>query len=137
MIRFCEEKGPKFATELVRYENVNVDILFCFLNISMTSTATVRFKERMTYDKFSDAVTVFDEAFALLIFENNFKRWSYMAERHVKKNNNINQGSNSTNSVQNTIGRGNNNNGIDEDESTGTSDENSSREEVVPDETKK
>ena len=50
----------------------------------MTATATVKFKERMTYEKFSDAVTIFEEAFALLILENNFDRWIYMAKKQMK-----------------------------------------------------
>ena len=51
----------------------------------MTTTATVKFKERMTYEKFSDAVTVFEEAFAILILENSLNRWIYMAERQKRK----------------------------------------------------
>ena len=82
---FCKTNGPKFGDELISYEQVDKDVLFCFLNLSMTSTATVKFKERMTYEKLSDAVTIFEEAFAILIFENNFDRWVYMAEREKRK----------------------------------------------------
>ena len=53
----------------------------------MTSTATVKFKERMAYEKFSDAVTIFEEAFAVLVLENNFDCWIYLAEKTLKKHN--------------------------------------------------
>jgi len=51
----------------------------------MTSTANVRFKEKMICDKLSDTVTVFEEAFAMLVFENNFDRWIYMVEQEMKQ----------------------------------------------------
>ena len=90
MIRYCKRKGPKFGDDLIKYHLVDDDILFCFFNLAMTSTATVKFKERMTYEKFSDAVTIFEEAFAILIFENNFERWVYMAERTKKRKEMVN-----------------------------------------------
>ena len=85
MVKYCQDNGPEFGDKLIRYENVDINILFCFLNLSMTTTATVKFKERMTYEKFSDAVTVFEEAFAILILENSLNRWIYMAERQKRK----------------------------------------------------
>lgn len=127
MIKFCKENGPRFGNELVRYEHVNIDVLFCFLNISMTSTATVKFKERMTYDKLSEAITIFDEAFAILIFENNFNRWVYMAEKHVnriKKN----ETTSTNNSAEGSIEENEN-----DELSHGTTEEDNSIEEDVPD----
>ena len=38
----------------------------------------------MTYDLLSDSVTVFEEAFAALLLENNFKRWIYIAEKEIR-----------------------------------------------------
>ena len=52
----------------------------------MTSTANIRFKEKMICDKLSDTVTVFEEAFAILVLENNFDRWVYMVEEEMKQN---------------------------------------------------
>ena len=82
------------------------NILFCYLNIAMTSTAMVKFKERMTYEKLSDATTIFEEAFAALVMENNFDRWVYFAEQNLKKigvtNANSDDGSQSVTSIANS-----------------------------------
>ena len=85
LIHMCKERGKNFGDALLEYDIVDRDILFCYLKIAMTSTATVKFKERMTYEKFSDAVTVFEEAFAVLALENNFDRWIYFAEKKLKE----------------------------------------------------
>ena len=66
MIKYCKENGTKFGDELVQYSLVDEDVLFCFFNIAMTSTAITKFKDRMTYEKLSDVVTIFEEAFAIL-----------------------------------------------------------------------
>ena len=81
MINYLKDNGPVFGNKLLEYEKMDQDILFCYLNLAMTSTATVKFKERMTYEKLSDAVTLFEEAFGVLVLENNLSRWIYMAER--------------------------------------------------------
>ena len=66
----------------------------------MTSTATVKFKERMTYEKLSDAATIFEEAFAGLVFENNFNRWVYFANQKLNRvNENETNNDNSSQSV--------------------------------------
>ena len=83
----CKSKGKEFGEALLDYGSIDQNVLFCYLNIAMTSTATVKFKERMAYEKFSDAVTIFEEAFAVLVLENNFDRWIYLAEKTVKKHN--------------------------------------------------
>ena len=83
----CKSKGKEFGEALLDYSSIDQNVLFCYLNIAMTSTATVKFKERMAYEKFSDAVTIFEEAFAVLVLENNFDRWIYLAEKTVKKHN--------------------------------------------------
>ena len=86
MINYCKRKGPQFGDDLINYEAVDDDILFCFFNLAMTTTATVKFKEIMTYEKFSDTVTIFEEEFAILVLENYFDRWVYLAERKIRKN---------------------------------------------------
>ena len=91
---------------LLKYESTDQNILFCYLNIAMTSTATVKFKERMTYEKLSDATTIFEEAFAAFVIENNFDRWVYFAEQRVNKidaaNANSDDGSQSVTSITNS-----------------------------------
>ena len=71
---------------MLDFEAIDKDILFCYLNIAMTSTANIRFKEKMICDKLSDTVTVFEEAFGILVLENNFDRWVYMVEEEMKQN---------------------------------------------------
>ena len=70
---------------LLNYESMDENILFCYLNIAMTSTANKKFKERMMYERLSDATTIFEEAFAALVIENNFDRWVYFAEQKLKE----------------------------------------------------
>ena len=85
LINLCKYKGRNFVNTLLKYERMDKNILFCYLNIAMTSTATVKFKERMTYEKLSDAATIFEEAFAALVFENNFDRWVYFAKQKLNR----------------------------------------------------
>lgn len=86
MIKKCVDGGKVFGDSLLDYASIDTEVLICYLNIAMTSTATVKFKERMVYEKFSDAITVFEEAFAVLVLENNFERWVYFAEKKLRKN---------------------------------------------------
>ena len=79
------DRGTVFGDVLLDYESIDTNVLICYLNIAMTSTATVKFKERMVYEKFSDAVTVFEEAFAVLVLENNFQRWIYSAKKKIRE----------------------------------------------------
>ena len=51
----------------------------------MTSVATVKFKEHMVYEKFSEATTIFEEAFSILVLENNFHCWVYLAKKNLNK----------------------------------------------------
>lgn len=76
--------GTVFGDVLLDYESIDTNVLICYLNIAMTSTATVKFKERMVYEKFGDAVMVFEEAFAVLVLENNFQRWVYSAKKKIR-----------------------------------------------------
>ena len=63
MVNYCKVDEPVFGNKLIQYEKLDHDIVFCFLNLSMTSTAMVMFKERMVYKKLSDVITLFEEAF--------------------------------------------------------------------------
>ena len=83
LIRKCVDGGKVFGDFLLDYESIDTDVLICYLNVALTTTATVKFKERMVYEKFSDAITVFEEAFAVLVLENNFQRWVYFAEKRL------------------------------------------------------
>ena len=58
----------------MNYESVDKDVLFCYLNMEMKNISTVKFKELMMYEKCSEATTMFEEAFDILVLENNFNR---------------------------------------------------------------
>ena len=51
----------------------------------MASTATVKYKECIVYEKLSDAITIFEEAFVVLLLENSFEQWVYFAEKNFKE----------------------------------------------------
>ena len=107
LINLCKYKGRNFVNTLLKYERMDNNILFCYLNIAMTSTATVKFKERMTYEKLSDAATIFEEAFAALVFENNFDRWVYFANQKLNRvNENETNDDDSSQSVGSIINSG-------------------------------
>ena len=50
----------------------------------MTSTATVKFRDCMAYEKFSDAITIFEKACTVLLLKINFDRWVYFADKTLK-----------------------------------------------------
>ena len=46
----------------------------------MPSISNYSYGSRILFNSFSKVVTESEEAFAYLVFENNFKRWIYQAE---------------------------------------------------------
>ena len=80
LINYCKSHGSKFGTHLIDYGNVDIDLLECYLNISMPAMSTVHFKDMMSHSTLSNTVTIGEEAFAILVFENNFNRWLHQAE---------------------------------------------------------
>jgi hypothetical protein len=80
LIKYCTRHGNKFGTQLIDYANVDVDLLECYLDIAMPAMSTVHFKDMMSHSTLSNTVTIGEEAFAILVFENNFKRWVYQAK---------------------------------------------------------
>ena len=63
-----------------------MDVMVCYLNLAMTSCATVKFKDMMTYTKLSEVVTMCEEAFAILVIESNLYQWIYLAKREIIEN---------------------------------------------------
>ena len=49
----------------------------------MPAMSTVHFKDMMSHSTLSSTVTIGEEAFAILVFENNFKRWVYQAKEQM------------------------------------------------------
>ena len=86
LLDLCNSNNQKVGDALLDYKSINKDVLYCYLNMAMCGTCNVRFKEKMVYEKLSDAVTISEEAFALLVFENYFKRWEFMSKIEIDKN---------------------------------------------------
>ena len=80
LVHFCGENGEQFADKLLEYENVDKDMLMCFFDVSMPCMSNYAYGTRILFHNFSKVVTESEEAFAYLVFENNFKRWIYQAE---------------------------------------------------------
>ena len=101
----CESHGDAFGESFLDYQNVNVEELTCYMNMAFCGTSNIRFKEKMFCEKLSEALTVSEEAFGILVFENCYKRWLYLVEEEVKNNKSNDdtseEGSEETNQVNN------------------------------------
>ena len=71
LINICKNRGKQFRDVLCDYKSIDLDVIVCYLNLAMTSCATVKFKDMMTYSKLSDVVNMFEEAFSILVLESN------------------------------------------------------------------
>ena len=83
MIDKCENNGEVFGDNLLDYQDIDIEELMCYMNIALCGTSNIRFKEKMFYEKLSDAITISEEAFAVLAFENSFKRWMFMVKSEL------------------------------------------------------
>ena len=80
LVKFCETNGDQFAEKNLDYENIDIELLKYFLDLSMPSISNYSYGSRILFNSFSKVVNEPEEAFAYLVFENNFKRWIYQAE---------------------------------------------------------
>lgn len=86
LITTCINGGDVFGNILLDYQKINIEVLMMYMNMAFCGTSNIRFKEKMFCEKLSDAVTISEEAFAVLVFENCFKRWIYLVEKETNKN---------------------------------------------------
>ena len=86
LINICKNGCKQFGDVLCNYESIDLDVIVCYLNLAMTSCATVKFKDMMTYTKLSEVVTMCEEAFAILVMESNLNRWMYLAKKEIIEN---------------------------------------------------
>ena len=80
IVKFCETNGDQFAKKNLDYENIDIELLRYFLDLSMPSISNYSYGSRILFNSFSKVVTESEEAVAYLVFENNFKGWIYQAE---------------------------------------------------------
>ena len=82
----CEESGDKIGDVLLDTERTSVELYKTFLDLAMPAIALKTFKESMIIDKLANNVTSSEEAFGILVFENNFDRWKWQAQQEqIKK----------------------------------------------------
>ena len=89
LIGHCRSSGTKFSESLLDIEGLDHEMIMYFYDIAMPSMSTYMYKSRILFHKFSEVVSAPEEAFALLVFENNFERWIYQAEEQKKEQMNI------------------------------------------------
>ena len=80
LVQICRDSKPKIADELLDFNNIDEKTFMCFLDMAMPSVSVYSFKSRILFNLLSSVVTESEEAFAYLVFENNFDRWIYQAE---------------------------------------------------------
>ena len=86
LIDVCKGGGTCFGDILLNYESIDLDVMVYYLNLAIISCATVEFKDMTTYTKLSGVVTMFEEAFAILVMESNLNRWIYFAKKEIIEN---------------------------------------------------
>ena len=83
LVKFCQNNGRQFGDKLLDYDNMDVETLKYFYDISMPSISSYMYGSRILFNNFSKVVTESEEAFAILVFENNFERWLYQADSKI------------------------------------------------------
>ena len=87
LVDYCENNSQSFGDVLLDIRRTSEKMYKIFLDLAMPAIALKTFKESMIVDKLSKNITESEEAFALLVFENNFERWKWQAEQeHIKSN---------------------------------------------------
>ena len=96
LIDICKDDGNHFWDILLHYKLVDIDVIVSYLNFAMTSFAIVRLTDKITFKELSVSETIFEEAFAILLLENNFDQWLYFSEKVIVKNKVLEEDKNNT-----------------------------------------
>ena len=83
LINFCKEKGDKFGESLLQYNILDIEIVMHFLNLSMPAMSVRTYEIDKVFSLLSKTLTVAEEAFAVLQFENSMKRWIWLADKEA------------------------------------------------------
>ena len=86
LINFCKEKGDMFRESLLQYDTLDIEIVMYFLNLSMPAMSVRTYEIDKVFSLLSKTLTVAEEAFAVLQFENSMKRWIWLADKEAIKN---------------------------------------------------
>ena len=83
LINFCKEKGDKFGECLLQYNTLDIDIVMYFLDLAMPAISVRTYDIDKVFSLLSNTLTVAEEAFAVLQFENSMKRWIWQADKEA------------------------------------------------------
>ena len=87
--KLCEicSKSNEFADDLLNHATVDIDAYSEFLSLTapIITSEKKQFKENCSVLKISELMNVTEEAFALLVMENCFKHWKFLAESRLRK----------------------------------------------------
>ena len=87
--KLCEicSKTDEFADDLLNHATIDIDAYAEFLSLTapVITSEKKQFKENCSVLKISDIMNVTEEAFALLVMENCFKHWKFLAEARLRK----------------------------------------------------
>ena len=86
LLNFCQIKGDKFGESLLQYDTLDIDIVMYFLDLSMPAMSVRTYDMDKVFSLLSKTLTVAEEAFAMLQFENSMKRWIWLADKEAIKN---------------------------------------------------
>ena len=85
--KLCEicAKSDEFADDLLNHATIDIDAYSEFLSLTapVITSEKKQFKENCSTLRISDLMNVTEEAFALLVMENCFKHWKFLAEARL------------------------------------------------------
>ena len=85
--KLCEicSKSDEFADDLLNHATIDIDAYSEFLSLTapVITSEKKQFKENCSTLRISDLMNVAEEAFALLVMENCFKHWKFLAEERL------------------------------------------------------
>ena len=71
------------AEVLLEYKTIDIDVYKIFLDCSIPSISVHSYMRMSTIEPLSTIVTLAEESFAILILENNWRRWVYQARKSI------------------------------------------------------
>ena len=100
LCNMCSE-NEEFANQFLDHNNIDLAVYAEMLNLTATITTSAKklFKETCSTLKLSDLLTIPEEAFSLLVLENCFKQWKWIAETKLNAHHAANTSSYSVSST--------------------------------------
>ena len=80
------DSSKNFGDLLLKHESIYLDVVVCYLKLVITTCSIVKFKDIITYIKLSSLVTMFEEAFAILVMKNSLNWLIYFVKKDIIEN---------------------------------------------------